>query len=95
MDSSRRCRLAGSNAAPPGLPKPRAPIAERIDREALFAALVRAGQPLCVEHALQMRRAALKAQQNRSRIRGPGRMVRQGARAVVLALAHAIVQSFQ
>ncbi len=95
MDSLRTCELTGANAPSTGHHHPGVTAPDRIDRQALFAVLVRAGQPLCVEHAIRTRWAAAEARENLPWVRGPGRRVTQVARAVILALAHGLGQVLQ
>ena len=95
MDSLGRCELVATRRPGAGDPHPGVTAPDRIDRQALFAVLVRAGQPLCLEHAIRTRWTAAEARENWLRVRGPGGGVTQVARAVLVALAHGLAQVLQ
>ena len=86
----RTCELPGRNRLFTGSLYPRVSAPDRIDKQALFAALVRAGQPLCVEHAIRMRWTAAQARKEPTRVSSLGRRLTQVAWAAILDLAHGI-----
>ena len=95
MKAMRTCESPGRNEPFSGSLYPRVSAPDRIDKQALFAALVRAGQPLCVEHAIRMRWTAAQAREKPTRVSSLGRRLTQVAWAAILALAHGIAQVLQ
>ncbi len=95
MVSLGRCELVATRRPGAGDPHPGIAAPGRIDKQALFAVLVKAGQPLCVEHAMRTRWRAAQAGENLPEVRGLGRRVAQVVWALIVALAHGLAQGLQ